>query len=258
MDREALLAALMARDDPASQRAAAAIQRGVRIFEGWGSSAPLTLAKEFSANDEDGWEDPKTEVFGHENSMSSLRACPLPMVETVSLEDMPKERWFIHLDPESREVVACHGVVIAPNPPTVVHERKEVPYTVNAVAAAFRSYRRVDGEEAPFDVTVRRQLDSNEAQELYRTWPRRNDGWYKSARKISVLGAAEITCAHIVNAPFAPTVERFEGYLLILDVAPDPEVKRHKHGRVDGLLLTTNSRGALGVRVVMPFYYRAG
>jgi hypothetical protein len=110
MEREQLLGAVLARGDLACQRAADALRRGVRIFEEWQPQDPKSLAEEFSANDDDGWEDPGIQTFGHDESMAALRASSLPWVATVSLENLPVERWFIHLDRGSGAVVACHGI----------------------------------------------------------------------------------------------------------------------------------------------------
>ena len=110
MEREQLLSALLARGDLASQRAADALRGGIRIFEEWQPQDPKSLAEELSANDDDGWDDPEIQTFGHDESVAALRGSSLPSVTTVSLENMPIERWFIYLDPGSGAVVACHGI----------------------------------------------------------------------------------------------------------------------------------------------------
>lgn len=110
VDRELLLNAVVMHSDPASRRVADALRRGIRIFEGWQPENPHTLAAELSANDNDGWDDPKIAVFGHAQAMAALRASALPRVMTVSLENMPSERWFIYLNPDSGAVVACEGI----------------------------------------------------------------------------------------------------------------------------------------------------
>lgn len=112
IERERLLAALLARGEPGCDRAASALRRGIRVFEDWPRQDPKAVAEEFSGNDDDGWEDPQLQAYGHEESMAALPASPLRMVDTVSLEDMPFERWFIHLDSSSHAVVACHGIVL--------------------------------------------------------------------------------------------------------------------------------------------------
>lgn len=250
MDRDGLLAALLVRDDSASARAAAAIQRGVRILDEWGTSAPATLARHFSANDDDGWAEPNTEVFGHEASMHALRTCPLSVVETFSLEDTPNERWFIHLDPQSDEVVACHGVVHAPNPPTPLHNREDIPDTVADAAAAFGSHRLIDGQPRPYDVQVTCELSATEAEHLHASWPHRRSGFYSQAPSIRILGGAEV-------AGHDPQGAKFSGYLLILDVAASQEMKRHRYGRIDCLLLKPGrQRGRVELMSCMFFQYR--
>jgi hypothetical protein len=249
VERGELVEALKVRGDLACERAALALRRGIQIHEGWGMSKPLALVRHFSANADGGWEDPHVEVFGHENSMNALRGCPLPLVETVSLEDMPKERWFIHLAPDSREVVACHGVVLAPRRPLPVYQRGEVPVTIAEAAAAFSTYEDIRGQPRPFEVTVRQELTQQEAKALYATWPKRMEGWYRTAKTITVLAAAEVWFRD-------PRGQALEGQLLILDIAADPEVPRHRYGRVDAILLTV-SRGAPHLRVVMVFDYEA-
>ncbi|PUA80894.1 hypothetical protein C7S10_10840 [Nocardioides currus] len=112
VDRELLLNAVMMHSDPASQRVADALRRGIRIYEGWQRENPQTLAAELSVNDNDGWDDPKITVFGHAQAVAALRASALPEVLTASLENMPAERWFIYLDPDSGAVLACEGITL--------------------------------------------------------------------------------------------------------------------------------------------------
>ena len=116
MEREQLLTAVLAHGGLACEHAADALRRGVRIFEGWQPEDPRTLAEEASANDDDGWDDPKIKVFGHDESMAALRASSLPLVATVSLENMPAERWFVYLDPGTGTVVGCEGIELVPRP----------------------------------------------------------------------------------------------------------------------------------------------
>ena len=195
------------------------------------------------------------EIIGLDGLLADLAATRHSTLEKATLDHMPPgaglgDRFLVYLATGTSEVVACVGIVPAPRPPLPVYRRDEVPDTVQGAATAYRSYHHLTGKPAPFEVTVRRELDSAESERLYSAWPHRTEGFYSLAPNISIMGAAEVSVRE-------PKGQRFEGYLLILDVAPDPKVKRHKHGRVDALLLTTSSRGAIGLRVGMHFQYQA-
>ncbi len=195
------------------------------------------------------------EIIGLEGLLADLAATRHATLEEATLDHMPPgaglgDRFLVYLAPGTSDVVACVGIVPAPRPPLPVYRRDEVPDTVDVLATAWLSYHHRTGQPAPFEVTVRRELDSAETERLYSAWPQRTKGFYSLAPDISLVGAAEVSVRE-------PRGERFEGYLLILDIAPDPNVKRYKHGRVDALLLQSNSRGALGLRAGMHFQYQA-
>lgn len=212
-----------------------------------------------AASERRGWsrpEEPYSDlaIIGQEELLADLSASRHSTLEQATLDytqpgQGPPDRFLVYLAPGTSEVVACVGVVSAPRPPWPVYLREEVPDTVESAATAFRSYRRLNGQPASFEVMVRRELDSAEAETLYSAWPQRAKGWYSKARKISILGAAEVSVVE-------PRGHQFDGYLLILDIPPDSEIRRHRHGRVDALLLAPNFRGDLLLRVGNCFQYQ--
>ena len=222
----------------------------------WSGVQVVTVAserREWSRPDEDPYSD--LEIIGLEGLLADLSATRHQTLDEATLDHMPPgaglgDRFLVYLAPGTSEVVACVGIVPAPRPPLPVYRRDEVPDTVDGAATAFLSNHALTGQPAAFEVTVRRELDSAETERLYLAWPQRTKGFYSLAPDISLVGAAEVSVRE-------PRGQRFEGYLVILDVAPDPEVKRHKLGRVDALLLDTNSRGAMRLRAGMHFQYQA-
>lgn len=242
---------LRSRTDPASAAAVARLDAGGTW---WPGVQVVTVASE-----RQGWsrpEEPYSDlaIIGREELLAELSATRHSTLEEATLDYRQpglglSDRFLVYLAPGTSDVVACVGVVPAPRPPMPVYPREEVPDTVEGAATAFRSYRRLNGQPASFEVRVQREFDSAEAEALYSAWPQRAKGWYSKARKISLLGAAEVSVVE-------PRGHQFDGYLLILDIPPDSEIRRHRRGRVDALLLAPNVRGDLLCRVVNCFQYQ--
>lgn len=253
VDEDEVAQQLRSRTDPASQAAVARLAAGGKWWSGVQVVKVASELREWSRPDEDPHSD--LEIIGLEELLAALAATRHATLDEATLDHEPPgaglgDRFLVYLVPGTSEVVACVGVVPAPRPPLPVYRREEVPDTVGGLATAWLSYHHQTGQPAPFEVTVRRELDSAETERLYSAWPQRTKGFYSQGPDIRLVGAAEVSVRE-------PKGQRFEGYLLILDVAPDPDVKRYEHGRVDALLLETNSRGALGLRAGMHFRYQA-
>jgi hypothetical protein len=252
VDEDEVAQQLRSRTDPASQAAVARIDAGGRW---WSSVQVVNVATELRE-----WSRPEEpysdlEIIGGEELFADLAATRHTTLEEATLDHEPPgaglgDSFLVYLVPGTNEVVACVGIVPAPRPPSRVYRRDEVPDTVESVAEAWLSHHHHTGKPAPFEVTVRRELDAAETEQLYSAWPRRTEGFYSKSPVIDLVGAAEVSVLE-------PKGGRFEGYLLILDVSPNPELKRHKHGRLDALLLKTNSRGVIGLRAGMDFQYQA-
>lgn len=252
MDEHEVARQLRLRSDPASRAAVERLDAGARWLQSVDVVRTDSVHRDWSRPDE-----PYSDLafVGLAELLRDLAATEHSTLDEVMLDYTPPgvglgDRFVVYLAQGTNLLVGCVGVVPAPRPPTPVFDREEVPDTIGGAAEAFLSYRRPNGHPVRFEVTVRRELGSTDAEQLYLDWPQRTKGWYSDAPSISVLGAAEVSVAE-------PKGERFDGYLLILDISPVPESKRHRHGRVDALLLKTDSRGTLGLRVVNCFQYRA-
>lgn len=251
MDKYEVAQQLRSRTDPASQAAVARLDAGGRW---WSSVQVVQVASERRA-----WSRPEEpysdlEIIGLEGLLADLAATGHSTLEEATLDYMPPgaglgDRFLIYLAPGTSEVVACVGVVPAPRPPSPVYQRTEVPDTITAAAAAFSTYQHNSGRPRSFDVTVHRELTRAEAEALHAVWPHRTSGFYSQARSITILGAANVSFRD-------PRGQLSDGHLLILDIAPDSQLKRHRYGRVDALLLT-QSRGVPQLRVGMHFQYEA-
>jgi hypothetical protein len=251
---------LRSRTDPASEAAVTCLDAGGRWWSTLETVRVASVRRGWSRPEDDRFH-PDMKIVGRDELVADLAATLHSTLEVATLDLKgpgagAPDRFSVYLAPGTNKVVAVVGVLSPPIPPAPVYKRDEVPDTVDSAAAAFLSYHRLPQEPAPFDVTVRRELDASEAQGLYSSWPQRTFGFYGRARTITVLGAAEVTCTSITAASYAPTRRRLEGYLLILDVVPDDQGERQWHGRIDALLLTSD-QGAIQLRVGMPFHYQA-
>ena len=244
---------LRSRADPASQAAVADLDAGGKWWPSMEVVRTAATRRDWS-RPEDNRYNPDLKVVGREELLADLAATPYSSLEEATLDcllALHHGRYSVYLAPGTSEVVACIGVVWdAKIPP--VYRRRQVPVTVAAAAPAFL-VRTGQAGTTPFEVTIRRELEPSEAEQLSSELMQRTNRFYQRARSIEILGAAEVTYLALDDNPYT---QQQPGYLLIRDVVPNDDLARDWYGQVDVVLLRTqNAPGR--VRAFESFRYEA-